>query len=39
VSSTQYLDDVVIKDLLWNSLDGNVLKQQGKDRSSEDLLP
>jgi len=39
VSSTQCLHDVVVEDLLWNSLDGNVLKQLGKDRSLEDLLP
>jgi hypothetical protein len=40
VSSTQCLeDDGVVEDLLWNSLDGNVLKQRGKDRSWEDLLP
>jgi len=29
----------VVEDLFWNSLDGNVLKQRGKDRSLEDLLP
>jgi hypothetical protein len=39
VSSTQYLDDVDVEDLLWNSLDGNVLKQRVKDGSLEDLLP
>jgi len=39
VSSTQYLHDGVVEDLLWNSFDGNVLKQRGKDRSLEDLLP
>ena len=38
MSSTQCLHDVVVEDLLWNSLDGNVLKQRGKDRSLEDLL-
>jgi len=32
-------DDGVVEDLLWNSLDGTVLKQRGKDRSLEDLLP
>jgi hypothetical protein len=31
--------DVVVEDLLWNSLEGNALKQQGKDRSLEDVLP
>ena len=31
--------DVVVEDLLWNSLDGNASKQRGKDRSLEDLLP
>ena len=36
---TQCLHDVVVEDLLWNSLDGNALKQRGKDRSFEDLLP
>jgi hypothetical protein len=39
VSSTECLDDVVVEDLLWNSLDGNVSKQRAKDRSLEDLLP
>jgi hypothetical protein len=40
VSSAQCLHDGVVEDLLWNSLDGNVfLKQGGKDRSLEDLLP
>ena len=40
MSSTQCLHDGVVEDLLWNSLDGNVfLKQRGKDRSLEDLLP
>jgi len=38
VSITQCLHDVVVEDLLWNSLDGNVLKQRAKDRSLEDLL-
>jgi len=33
------LYDVVVEDLLWNSLDDTVLKQRGKDRSLEDLLP
>jgi len=31
--------DGVVEYLLWNSLDGNVLKQRGKDRSLEDILP
>jgi len=35
----QCLHDGVVEDLLWNSLRGNVLKQRGKDRSLEDLLP
>ena len=39
MSSTKCLHDVVVEDLLWNSLDGNVSKQRGKDRSLEDLLP
>jgi len=39
VSSTQCLHDGVVEDLVWNSLDGNVLKQRGKDRSLEGLLP
>jgi len=39
VSSTQCLHDDVVEDLLWNSLDGNVSKQRGKDRSSKDVLP
>ena len=39
MSSAQCLHDDVVEDLLWNSLDGNVLKQRGKDRSSEDALP
>jgi hypothetical protein len=39
VSSTQCLQGGVVEDFLWNSLDGNVLKQRGKDRSLEDLLP
>jgi len=39
VSSAQCLHDDVVEDLLWNSLDGNVLKQRGKDRSLEDALP
>jgi len=39
VSTTECLHDVVVEDLLWNSLDGNVLKQRGKDRSLVDLLP
>jgi hypothetical protein len=39
VSSTQCLHDAVVEDLLWNSLDGNVLKQRVKDGSLEDLLP
>jgi len=37
VSSTQCLH-VVVEDLLWNSLRGNVLKQRGKDSSLDDLL-
>jgi hypothetical protein len=28
VSSTQCLHGAVVEDLLWNSLDGNVLKQE-----------
>jgi len=39
VSSTKCLHDVVVEDLLWNSLDGNVSKQRAKDTSLEDLLP
>ena len=39
MSSTQCLHDGVVEDLVWNSLDGNVLKQRGKDRSLEDVLP
>ena len=39
MSNTQCLHDVVVEDLLWNSLDGNVLKQRSEDRSLEDLLP
>jgi hypothetical protein len=39
VSNTQCLHDVVVEDLLWNSLDGNVLKRWAKDRFLEDLLP
>ena len=38
MSSTQYLHDGVVEDLVWNSLDGNVLKQRRKDRSLEDVL-
>jgi len=33
------LHDVLVEDFLWNSLDGNVLKQRGKGRPLEDLLP
>ena len=39
MSSTKCPHDVVVEDLLWNSLDGNVSKQRAKDRSLEDLLP
>ena len=39
MSGTQCPHDVVVEDLLWNSLYGNVSKQQGKDRSLDDLLP
>ena len=39
MSSTKCLHDVVVEDLLWNSLDGNVSKLRAKDRSLEDLLP
>lgn len=39
VSNTKILHDVVVEDLLWNFLDGNVLKQRGKDRSLENLSP
>ena len=39
LSSTQCLHDVVVEDLLWNSFDGDVSEQRGKDRSSEDVLP
>jgi hypothetical protein len=31
--------DVVVEDILWNSLDGNVSKQRGEDNSLQDLLP
>ncbi len=39
MSSTQCLHDVVVEDLLWNSLDDTVLKQRDKDRSLENVLP
>jgi hypothetical protein len=39
VSNQNQPHDGVVEDLLWNSLDGNVLKQRGKDRSLEDVLP
>jgi hypothetical protein len=38
VSSTKLLQDVVVEDFLWNSLDGNVSKQRSKDRFLEDIL-
>ena len=39
MSSTKCLHDVVVEDLLWNSLEGNVSKQRAKDKSLADLLP
>ena len=38
VSSTKLLHDVVVEDLLWNSLIGNVSKQRAKDTPLEDLV-
>jgi len=38
VSSTQCLHDVMVEDLLRNTLDSNVFKQRGKDRSLEDFF-
>ncbi len=39
MSNTKCLHDVVVEDLLWNSLDGNVSKLRAKDSFLEDLLP
>jgi len=39
VSSTEFPHDVVVEDLLWNSLDGNVSNQRANKMFFADLLP